>query len=130
VVQQCALGDSDGEAELLKHDSSGNNSLVRRSKDFASETERVEVKRLDEFMDSFPSPVGLIKIDVEGYEGHVIRGAMSLITRDHPRLVVEVHPPFEENEAAVRASLPAYSWRKVWRPTRNQFHLIGDASSS
>jgi FkbM family methyltransferase len=130
VVQQCALGDKDGEAELLKHDSSGNNSLVRRSKDFTSSTEKVEVKRLDDFIDSFPSPVGLIKIDVEGYESFVIRGALNLVARDRPRLVVEIHPPFEENEVAVRALLPTYSWRKVWRPTRNQFHLIGDPRQS
>lgn len=126
VVQQSALGDSDGEAELLKHDSSGNNSLVRRSKDFTSTTEKVQVRRLDDFIDAFPSPVGIIKIDVEGYETNVIRGGLKLIERDRPRLVIEIHPPFDQNEATVRSLLPQYSWRKIWRPKRNQFHLIGD----
>jgi FkbM family methyltransferase len=126
VVEQCALGDYSGEADLLKHDMSGNNSLIRRSRDFASATENVKVRRLDEFIGSFPSRVGLIKIDVEGYEANVIRGGLRLITKERPRLVVEIHPPFEENESAVRSLLPQYSFRKVWRPKRNQFHLIAD----
>ncbi len=130
VVQQVALGDSEGEAELLKHDSSGNNSLVRRSKDFTSATEKVQVRPLDDFMNAFPSRVGIIKIDVEGYETNVVRGALKLIERDRPRLVVEIHPPFNENEAMVRSLLPKYSWRKVWRPKRNQFHLIGDRAAT
>ena len=99
---------------------------MRRSKDFTSATEKVQVRRLDDFMGTFPSRVGIIKIDVEGYETNVVRGGLKLIERDHPRLVIEIHPPFDQNEATVRSLLPQYSWRKIWRPKRNQFHLIGD----
>lgn len=37
--------------------------------------------------------VGFIKIDVEGYEYHVIRGAINTIKRDHPVIMMEWHPP-------------------------------------
>ena len=36
--------------------------------------------------------VDLIKIDVEGYEGCVLRGARGIIERERPALFVEVHP--------------------------------------
>jgi FkbM family methyltransferase len=35
-------------------------------------------------------PVGFIKIDVEGYEEFVIRGAMGLLQRDKPNLLIEI----------------------------------------
>lgn len=35
-------------------------------------------------------PVGLIKIDVEGHEAAVLRGALALISRDRPRLMIEI----------------------------------------
>jgi len=36
-------------------------------------------------------PVGVIKIDVEGAEAHVLRGAKEVISRDKPTLFVELH---------------------------------------
>jgi len=38
------------------------------------------------------SPVDFIKIDVEGYEGHVLHGAQRTLRRYHPTLFVEIHP--------------------------------------
>jgi FkbM family methyltransferase len=46
----------------------------------------VRVVRLDDL--DLP-PVGLIKIDIEGYEVQAIRGAAGLITRDRPVILVE-----------------------------------------
>jgi hypothetical protein len=36
--------------------------------------------------------VDFLKIDVEGYEGHVLFGASDLIQQYRPRLFVEIHP--------------------------------------
>ena len=38
------------------------------------------------------SRVDLIKVDVEGFEGHVLRGAEGVIRADRPILFVEMHP--------------------------------------
>jgi len=35
--------------------------------------------------------IGLIKIDTEGFEMEVLSGAMGIIQRDHPILVIEIH---------------------------------------
>lgn len=47
----------------------------------------VHMVRLDDVIER---PVGLIKIDVEGHEMAVLRGAAGILERDKPNLVVEV----------------------------------------
>ena len=47
----------------------------------------VETARLDDL--GIADPVGLVKIDVEGHELAVLRGAVALLQRDHPNLIVE-----------------------------------------
>jgi FkbM family methyltransferase len=36
--------------------------------------------------------VDMMKIDIEGYEGHALRGAVRLLHQYHPILIVEIHP--------------------------------------
>jgi FkbM family methyltransferase len=47
----------------------------------------VTTRRLDDM--ALPK-VGLIKIDVEGHEEAVLRGAQGIIQRDHPSLMIEI----------------------------------------
>lgn len=47
----------------------------------------IEVRRLDSF--EIPSPVALIKIDVEGMEPEVLKGAHKTIERDQPLIFAE-----------------------------------------
>jgi hypothetical protein len=47
------------------------------------------LRRLDSVL---PGPVDLLKIDVEGYEGHVLAGARGLLARERPILFLELHP--------------------------------------
>lgn len=51
----------------------------------------VPMVRLD---DALPGPVDFVKIDVEGYEGHVLAGAQRLLAEHRPTLFVEIHPGF------------------------------------
>ena len=55
----------------------------------------VTAQPLDRLLETLPYPVGskkidVIKIDVEGAELQCIRGALQIITRDHPALLIEV----------------------------------------
>jgi hypothetical protein len=53
----------------------------------------VECRRLDSLLDGvLRDPVGVVKIDVEGLEPQVMRGARGLIRRDRPALVFEYWP--------------------------------------
>jgi FkbM family methyltransferase len=56
----------------------------------------VTTRRLDSM--ALPT-VGLIKIDVEGHEEAVLRGALGIIQRDHPRLMIEIEE--RHNEGAI-----------------------------
>jgi FkbM family methyltransferase len=55
------------------------------------EIERVDVMTLDDFVAQHAiSAVSVIKLDVEGSEGDALSGAMRLLARDRPALIVEV----------------------------------------
>jgi FkbM family methyltransferase len=66
-------------------------SVVRASSETnASETIEVEAVSLDDFAEAHRPPT-LIKIDVEGGETDVLRGADRLLARSRPEVVCEVH---------------------------------------
>jgi len=51
---------------------------------------KVEAVKLDSFYENRPDP-DIIKIDVEGAEGHVLEGAESILDRSKPVLFIEFH---------------------------------------
>ncbi len=52
----------------------------------------VQVSPLDKLLKTVPlGRIGLIKIDVEGYELHVLTGARQTILTDHPLLFIEIN---------------------------------------
>jgi FkbM family methyltransferase len=53
---------------------------------------QVPLRTLDELL--VDRRVDFIKIDVEGYEGHVLDGATQLLQSQRPSLFVEIHPGF------------------------------------
>jgi protein O-GlcNAc transferase len=55
--------------------------------------------------------VSFIKIDVEGLELEVLRGAKRTIERYHPDIMVEIHTGIAVSE--VTDLLPGYTWEKI-----------------
>jgi FkbM family methyltransferase len=86
---QVALADYEGETTLYVPHTNGR--AITGSASFTSlpyaHTVSVPVRRLDSF--GFQN-VRAIKIDVEGHEMAVLRGAQETMTRDHPILCVEI----------------------------------------
>lgn len=82
---------SDGSA-VLTSISGGRPSEGRRHLGLAPKTEPIEVLRMDDVVarESLPPP-NVIKIDTEGAEASVLRGAMETLRRHRPRLAVSLH---------------------------------------
>ena len=51
---------------------------------------QINTKKIDEF--NFNNKISFIKIDVEGHELEVIKGALNTIEKNKPVLVIEIHP--------------------------------------
>jgi FkbM family methyltransferase len=81
VVQRCALGEREGEIRFTRTFDTTNH--VATSDDGTAATETVPIRRLDDvYLRGRPS---FLKIDVEGYESHVLSGAASAL--DDPGLM-------------------------------------------
>jgi hypothetical protein len=86
-VHEAALSDTSGTATFHRvRDASTRSSL--HSTGAAEDRLSVSVERLDEVLDAGYAP-DLIKIDVEGAEGLVLRGAQATLERHRPVVVFE-----------------------------------------
>jgi len=94
VINAAASDEVGGEVKLYRPDARDTNrgraSLLRHSYLTGSVT-TVPVLTIDEVC---PGPVALIKIDVEGHEAAVVRGAASTIDRYSPAVIFEYAPEF------------------------------------
>jgi FkbM family methyltransferase len=114
-VVAAAAGDVDGEAELtIATDRSFSTIKQLASYSPSGEVRRVPVRRLDTIWTDAGEPdVSLVKIDVEGAEVEVLRGAERLLDRCRPALIVEVS---ETTEPEVRSRLSALGYEDSTPP--------------
>ncbi len=92
TVHESAVGDAPGEATLVVDEGPGRDALAHLQQAQPSSTDpgravRVAVTRLD---DVDLGDVGFVKIDVEGHELAVLRGAAQLLERCRPTVLVEI----------------------------------------
>lgn len=106
IVEHMALSDQTGDVTLYipgSSDSPGA-SLERSVSDkTACHEERVRMTTLDSYAAAhLKGPVRALKIDVEGHEWAVLKGAAKTLSQDRPVLVVECEERHMSNGAAVR----------------------------
>jgi FkbM family methyltransferase len=101
VVVETAVGAESGTSPLLVENLTGqNNTLLPTAESFRSTTanafvhadtrwEEVRVTTLDDYSSAVASP-NIVKIDVEGFEFEVLQGAVAVLSRERPLLMVEV----------------------------------------
>jgi len=122
-----ALGSKEGLVKFYLRDKSETDSMFF-SNDYTSACE-VKMKTLDSFN---LKNIGTIKIDTEGFELHVLKGAVETLKREKPRLILEIHNPLFDNETNIKRflmSLGYKNFRKIWKfPRCGQFHLIASWS--
>lgn len=88
TVHKCGLSDAPGTANIATR---GGNLGASKLTD-EGDGERVEVVTLDDISANLPK-IDLIKIDAEGMEAKIIRGAMGTIKRHRPLVTAEAHSP-------------------------------------
>ena len=123
-VYPFALGEDNYIAQLHLHKTHMLNSITKYRDDYIGNEQQITVRKLDGF--DIPD-VGLIKIDVEGYEVPVLLGAKQTITKNRPRLVIEVHEPFKEQAKEVIMIIERlnYSWSIFFKKGRVH-HIVCD----
>jgi FkbM family methyltransferase len=92
-VETVALSDRAGEAQLRVVTTDTGRSTLEAANPLERagpvELARVPTRRLDDYAGTI-GPVACIKIDVEGHEDAVLRGAERILARDRPSLIVEI----------------------------------------
>jgi FkbM family methyltransferase len=121
-----ALGDSDSVGRLGLAASSLSGTMDAENKGLpGGGTIDIAVRRLDSLN---LSNVGVIKVDTEGYEVPILEGAKSIVQKDRPRLVIEVHcgtgkacGSFREELQRIEGILRGYGYR--WTVRSRQISL-------
>lgn len=83
------LYSEDGMDLIFKSDLSGRSGMYRKGKVF-EHTFTVKSITLDTYFKDYHRPIKFIKIDVEGAEFEVLKGATDLINKHKPSIIVEV----------------------------------------
>jgi FkbM family methyltransferase len=93
-VYDCALGEADGSGTIvLPKNAADNSGMARVEPDGVENT--VRITTLDSMVTDWGNAhttgghISIIKIDVEGMEAAVLKGAMKTILRDRPHIFVE-----------------------------------------
>lgn len=131
-----ALGEKTGLANMKLMKSFSKNSVMGVISDNPPGEEgdiiceiQVPIRTLDSYE---IDDVAVIKIDTEGYEIPILKGAEKTILRCKPRLIIEVHyPPFKEESKRIIKILErwGYNWTMINKLTISgiipQPHIIG-----
>jgi FkbM family methyltransferase len=122
-VVEAAAGPMDGVATLHTARDAAFGSLDRVVKYRAASDIEVSLRSVDSVWRELGEPrVSLVKIDVEGTELDVLRGASALLKRDRPALLVEADPG--ERAAAVRQWLAGIGYRETTPSTFERDNLF------
>lgn len=85
-----ALSDQSRQIALLPT-GSGQAHMMMRGVTGRPDTTTVAALTLDDVADAAGRPVTHVKIDVEGFEGQVLRGGRAMIEQQRPRVTLELH---------------------------------------
>lgn len=89
TLNNCALGEEKGELEITVDRYAGNHLVMGGKSD--NITQKVDVLVLDEYVkEKNISKVDFIKCDVEGAELLVLKGAVEILKKDKPKMLLEI----------------------------------------
>ena len=130
TVTRAAVADRAGEMQITSTRHTDNHLVPAGAAAGGERVERVPVVALDEAVGAGAGPVGLIKVDVEGAELLVMRGAERILSEHRPALLLEVVEEhlarFGHSVAELEAHLAARGYRREHRAaflTNNRFYV-------
>jgi FkbM family methyltransferase len=97
TVVNHALGESEGSTTLHYNPKQTGLSSIVSDSDGISLSEEIQITTLDKFSENIKERVSFIKIDTEGYEPQVLKGATELILRDKPTIYIELGGDYQES---------------------------------
>ncbi|MER8867812.1 FkbM family methyltransferase [Mesorhizobium sp. M0751] len=100
MVAKVALSDSDGDAQFFRSDDSGYSGLRDTKRRIVNSKITVPQRRLDDFLFAKGQRAELIKVDVEGAEFAVMRGAKTVLADPELRPKIIVLETSEVNQKA------------------------------
>ena len=98
VPKRLALGDAENETEIGIYERSGDSSIFYSKRSPPKRTESVTVTTIDAC--KFDR-LNFLKLDTEGYEMRILRGARITLDKFHPVIAGEAHPGFSESGEAI-----------------------------
>ena len=93
VLNKLALGDKNEHLEISINDDF---SSLNRENGNVYQTENVEVITLDSYVEANSIDVGLIKVDIEGFEKNFLKGAEETIRKQKPILIISIYHSAED----------------------------------
>lgn len=94
LAEMQAVGEREGELVLhLSNRQIGTHSASAENTEECSGTTIVPMTDLDSYLKTHDMPpVDLMKIDIEGYDGFALRGAVATLRKDRPTIFIEFNP--------------------------------------
>lgn len=137
TIVKSAAGDSVESLQISHIDASNLGAIKVEPTSLVENQLTVRQIRLDDL--SKHRDVGLIKIDVEGFEANVLRGARELIGKHRPVIVTEAHSPvayrtlarllsdYDYVPLAIRGKSDNYIWASVGKTLpKNRFEQVSN----
>ena len=117
-----ALSNRDGEARLYHHERGADKFFLGTTTGNNLEFEEVMTRTLDSVFCDEMAGIDFIKIDVEGAEELVLRGAEKIINENHPTIILEIN-----YEAARRLALDPHGALSLLGHWGYQFFALSEA---
>lgn len=95
VLNKLALGDKH-ESQIIQVADDFSSFNISSDEESTIETEVVNIETLDDYVARNEICVGVLKVDVEGYEEKLLDGAIRTITRDKPALILSIYHSSEQ----------------------------------
>lgn len=102
-------GTEEGELELCRIDGSSGNASLRVRQENAL-LEKIKIRPLDDWLASEKNKISFLKIDTEGFEAEVLKGAHRILSQDRPIIYIELTEDFKDSSLESVEILKSYGY--------------------